>query len=169
MTRRLLPCCMFVLAFGCLSLAATKPDFNGDWVMDRMRSFGIPANLESTMIVKQTAGQIEVETKLIQPGNERTQKDTYILDGKEYDFAPPVPANAPADAPKPKGKRTSNWLPNDAGIIVTDVTTVETAKRAETTQIVRKWTFTANGEVTIAMFVDRPTGSFEAKRIFVRK
>ena len=169
MTRRLLLCCMFVLGLGCLSLAATKPDFNGDWVMDRARSFGLPGNMEQTMIVKQTAGQIEVETKLIQPGNERTQKDTYILDGKDYDFAPPVPPNAPADAPKPKGKRTSNWLPNDAGIIVTDVTTVETPKGTETTQIVRKWTFTGDGELTIAMFVDRPTGSFEAKRIFVKK
>jgi len=169
MTRKLTLCCMFVLAFGCLSFASTKPDFNGDWVMDRARSFGLPSNMEQTMTVKQTAGQVEVETKLIQPGNERTVKDTYILDGKDYDFAPPVPANAPSDAPKPKGKRTSNWLPNDAGIIVTEVTTVEGPKGTETTQIVRKWTFTGNGEVTIAMFVDRPNGSFEAKRIFVKK
>jgi hypothetical protein len=170
MTRKLLLCCMFVLGLGYLSSAATKPDFNGDWVMDRGRSFGIPANLESTMAVKQTAGQIEVETKLIQPGNERTVKDTYTIDGKEYEFAPPVPPNAPADAPKPKGKRTSNWLPNDGGIIVTELTTVQTPRGMETTQVVRKWTFTADGELTIALFVDRPNGSTsEAKRIFTRK
>jgi len=169
MTRKLTLCCMFVLVLSCLSFAATKPDFNGDWVMDRARSFGLPANMEQTMVVKQTATQIEVETKLIQPGNERTVKDTYILDGKEYEFAPPVPPNAPADAPKPKAKRTSTWLPSGDGIIVTEVTTTETPKGPETSQVVRKWTFTGNGELTIAMFIDRPTGSFEAKRIFTKK
>jgi hypothetical protein len=169
MIRKLTLSCLFVLAFGCLSLAFTKPDFNGDWVMDRARSFGLPANMQMTMTVKHTSTQIEVETKLIQPDNERTVKDTFVLDGKEYEFTPAAPLNAPADAPKPKGKRTANWLPSGEGIIATDVTTTETPNGVVTTQIVRKWTFTGNGELTIAMFVDGPNGSYEAKRIFTRK
>jgi len=170
MTRKLCLSCALLVVFAYLALAASKPDFNGAWVMDRARSFGLPSNMQQTMTVKQTADQIEVETKLIQPDNERLVKDTYVLDGKEYEFAPPVPANAPADAPKPKGKRTANWLPNGVGIIVTEVTTSEQKDgTVSTAQVVKKWTFTAEGELTIAMFVDAPNASYEMKRIFVRK
>ena len=160
---------ILIAAFAGLALAVVKPDFNGSWVMDRGRSFGMPANMQSTMTVNQTADQIEVETKLIQPGNERSVKDTYILDGKEYDFSPPVPPTTPADAPKPKGKRTAAWLPKGEGIIVTEVTTSETPKGPATTQVVKKWTFTGESELTIAYFVDGPNGSYEAKRIFTKK
>src|SRR6185295_4871990 len=118
--------CSSMLVVSFLSFAAVKPDFNGAWTMDRERSFGLPGNMQQSMTVKQNGDQVEVETKLIQPGNERTVKDSYILDGKEYEFAPPVPPNAPADAPKPKGKRTSKWLPNGEGIMVTEITTTET-------------------------------------------
>ncbi|HEY5402707.1 MAG TPA: hypothetical protein VIK24_07560 [Pyrinomonadaceae bacterium] len=169
MTRKLSLCCSLVLVLSNLAFAAAKPDFNGAWIMDRARSFGLPGNMQQTMSVKQTADQFEVETKLIQPGNERTVNDTYILDGKEYDFAPPVPPTAPADAPKPKGKRTAKWLPNGDGILVTEVTTTETPKGTAQTQVVKKWTFTGEGELTIASFVDGPNGSYEAKRIFSRK
>ena len=169
MTRKLTLSCAIVLAFGCLALTAVKPDFSGAWVMDRERSFGMPGNMQQTMTVSQTADKIDVETKLIMPDNERTVKDSYVLDGKVYEFAPPVPPNAAPDAPKPKGKRTANWLPNGDGILVTDVTTTETPKGTVTSQTVRKWTFTGDGELTVAMFVDGPNGSYEAKRIFTRK
>jgi hypothetical protein len=169
MTRKLILRCAFVLAFGCLSTAAVKPDFNGTWVMDRARSFGLPSNMQQTMSVKQTADQIEVETKLIQPNNEKIVKDTYVLDGKEYEFVPPVPPNAAPDTPKPKGKRSTSWLPSGDGIVVTEVIMTETPKGNATTQVVKKWTFTAEGELTIAMFVDGPNASYEAKRIFTRK
>ena len=52
--------------------------------------------------------------------------------------------------------------------MVTEVTTVEVPKPA-TTQVVKKWTYTAEGELTIATFVDGPNGSYEAKRIFTKK
>jgi len=169
MTRKPVLCCTIILTLASLAFAVVKPDFNGSWVMDRGRSFGLPANMQSSMTVKQTADQIDVETKLIQPENERTIKDTYVLDGKEYDFSPPVPPTVPADAPKPKGKRTATWLPKGDGIMVTEVTTTETPKGPATTQVVKKWTFTAEGEITIAYYVDGPNGSYEAKRIFTKK
>jgi hypothetical protein len=167
--RKMTISCAFILAFGCLGVALAKTDFNGDWVMDRARSFGIPANMTQTMTVKQTENQLEVETKLIQPGNERTVKDVYVLDGKEYEFSPPVPPNAPADATPPKGKRTSNWLPGSEGILATEQITNETPKGPVTTQVVKKWLFSGPGELTISFFIDGPNGSFEAKRIFTRK
>ena len=169
MTRKLTLSLAFVFAFGCLATATVKPDFTGEWAMDRARSFGLPANMQQTMSVKQTADQLEVETKLIQPGNERTVKDVYMLDGKEYDFSPPVPANAPPNTPGPKGKRTSNWMPDGNGIIANEVITAETPKGTVTTNIAKKWTFTGASELTIAFFVDGPNGSYEAKRIFTKK
>jgi hypothetical protein len=159
-------CLTFMLITGLVSFAAVKPDFSGAWSMDRARSFGLPGNMQQSMTVRQNGEQIEVETKLIQPGNERTQKDTYILDGKEYEFAPPVPPNAAPDAPKPKGKRTAKWLPNGDGIIVTEITTTDSPNGPQTTQVVKKWTMTGEGELTIASYVDTPTISYEAKRIF---
>jgi hypothetical protein len=164
-TKTLISVATIIALSAVLALAATKPDFSGTWTLDRARSFGIPANMTQIMTVSQAENKIEVETKLIQPGNERSVKDSYTLDGKEYDFTPPVPPNAPAGQPAPKGKRTANWMPGDKGIIVTDVTTAETPKGPATTQIVRKWTMSA-GELVIDMYIDNPNGSFEAKRIF---
>ncbi|HEX5873037.1 MAG TPA: hypothetical protein VFY60_00225 [Pyrinomonadaceae bacterium] len=167
-TRIVISVATIIALSAVFTLAATKPDFNGAWTMDRARSFGIPANMTQTMTVSQTENKIEVETKLIQPGNERSVKDTYTLDGKEYDFTPPVPPNAPAGQPAPKGKRTATWMPGDKGITVTDVTTAETPKGPVTTQIVRKWTLNTQGELVIDMYIDGPNGSFEAKRIFTK-
>jgi hypothetical protein len=158
-----------VLAICLLAIAVPKPNFTGSWVMDRNRSFGIPRDLESTMTVKQAEDQIEVETKLIQTGSERTLNDTFIFDGKEHDFNPPAPPNAPADAPKPKGKRISAWLPDGKGLLLTETITNDTPQGPVTTQMVRKWIFTSENELTITTFVDGPRGSYEAKRIFLRK
>jgi hypothetical protein len=158
-----------VLAICLLAIAVPKANFNGGWIMDRNRSFGLPRDLDSTMTVTQAEDKIEVETKLIQPGSERTLNDTFIFDGKEHDFNPPAPPNAPADAPKPKGKRTSAWLPDGKGILLTESITNETPQGPVTTQLVRKWIFTSDNELTITTFVDGPRGSYEAKRIFLRK
>ena len=146
-----------------------KPDFSGAWTMDRARSFGMPGNMQQTMVVTQKGDRIELETKLIQPNNERVVKDHYILDGKEHEFTPPAPLNAPPDAPPAKGKRTSNWLPNGNGIVVNESTTSETPKGPVTSQLTRKWTLTSDGELVIDMYIDNPNGSFETKRIFKRQ
>lgn len=150
-----------MLMAGCANVFAQKPDFNGSWTMDRARSFGLPGNMNQTMVVTQTAAEITLETKLIQPGNERTVKDTYVVDGKEHEYTPQVPAGQPV----PKGTRTAAWMPGGNGLLVTEVTTTETPKGPVTGQVVRKWTIT-NGELVIAMYVDNPNASYEAKRIF---
>jgi len=143
------------------SVFAQKPDFSGSWTMDRARSFGLPGNMNQTMVITQTAAEMTVETKLIQPGNERTVKDSYVLDGKEHDFTPQV---APGQ-PVPKAKRTATWMPGGNGLLITNVVTTETPKGPATTQDVRKWTI-INGELVIAQYVDNPNVSYEAKRIF---
>ena len=150
-------------------IVAAKPDFSGSWVMDRGRSFGMPGNMQQTMVVRQTGDQIDLETKLIQPDNERTVKDSYILDGKEREFTPPLPQNAPPNAPTAKGKRTCGWLPGGNGIVVSETGTTQTPKGPVTSQLTRKWTLSSDGELIIDMYIDGPNGSFETKRIFKRQ
>ena len=164
--RKLMRLGIFGLLVTCsANVFAQKPDFSGSWNMDRARSFGMPANMTQTMVVTQAGDEITAETKLIQPGNERTVKDTFVMDGKERDFNPPPPPNAPANTPPPKGKRTANWLPAKNGIIVDDVTVSDSPKGPVTTKVTRKWTM-AGGELIIDMYVDNPNVSYEAKRIF---
>ena len=118
--------------------------------------------MNQTLTITHKDDQIELETKLIQPDNERVVKDTYILDGKEHEFTPQVAPNQPPA----KGKRTVVWLPGDKGLEITEVTTAETPKGPVTTQVVRKWTISSEGELVIDMYVDNPNISYEAKRIF---
>jgi len=165
MARKVLISIATITTLSVIALAATKPNFSGTWTMDRARSFGLPGNMNQTMVITHKEEQIEVETKLIQPGNERVVKDTYILDGKEHEFTPQAAPNQPPA----KGKRTVNWLPGDKGITVTEVTTAETPKGPVTTQVVRKWTISSQGELVIDMYVDNPNVSYEAKRIFKKQ
>ena len=158
----LMTAAIFVLSV--IALAAAKPNYTGTWTMDRARSFGLPADMTQTLTITQRDDRIELETKLIQPNNERTVKDTYVLDGKEYDFTPLVPPNQPPAT----GKRTAVWLPGERGIQVTDVTTADTPKGQVKTQTVRKWTISGQGELVIDMYVDNPNVSYEAKRIFIK-
>ncbi|MFY9618815.1 MAG: hypothetical protein WAM70_10270 [Pyrinomonadaceae bacterium] len=156
---------IFGLLLCSATVSAQKLDFNGSWTMDRARSFGLPGNMNQTMTVAQAGDEIQVETKLIQPNNERTVKDTYVLDGKERDFTPPAPPNAPANAPAPKGKRIAYWMPGNKGILVDDVVTTQTPNGPTVTKTTRKWTL-SNGELVIDMYVDNPNISYEAKRVF---
>jgi hypothetical protein len=166
MTHKITMAAAALLMLGLFAIAAQKPNFSGTWTMDRSRSFGLPGNMQQSMTVNQTGDQLDVETKLIQPDNERTVKDSYTLDGKEREFTPQVPPNAPSNAPPPKGKRTGNWLPNGKGIVVSEVTTTESPKGPVTNQLTRKWTLSSEGELIIDMYIDNPNGSFETKRIF---
>ena len=165
MTRKTLLIAAVTMALSVLAFAATKPNFSGTWIMDRARSFGLPGNMNQTLTITHKDDQIELETKLIQPDNERVVKDTIVIDGKEHEFTPVVPPNQPPA----KGKRTAVWLPGDKGIQVTEVTTAETPKGPVTTQSVRKWTITGEGELVIDIYVDNPQVSYEAKRIFKKQ
>jgi len=146
-----------MMTLSLIAFAAAKPNFSGTWTMDRARSFGLPNDMNQTLTVVQKDDQLEVETKITQPNNDRTVKDTYVLDGKEYDLTPPA-----------KGKRSAVWLPGERGIQVTDVTITDSPQGPVQSQIVRKWTMSGS-ELVIDMYVDNPNVSYEAKRIFVKK
>jgi hypothetical protein len=157
MARKTLLTVAAMMTLSLIAFAAAKPNFSGTWTMDRGRSFGLPNDMNQTLTIVQKDDQIEVETKISQPNNDKTVKDTYVLDGKEYDLTPPA-----------KGKRSAVWLPGDRGIQVTDVTITDSPKGPIQSQIVRKWTM-SGGELVIDMYVDNPNVSYEAKRIFIKK
>ena len=169
MAKKLLIALIAIMGLSILAFAANKPNFSGTWTMDRARSFGMPGDMTQILTITQTDDKIEIETKIIQPNNERTVKDTFFLDGKEHEFTPPTPANAPAGQTPPKGKRTASWLPGDTALTVTDITTAQTPQGETTTQNVRKWAINAQGELVVDSYFDGPRGSFEAKRIFKKQ
>ena len=157
MARKTLLTVAAVMTLSLIAFAAAKPNFSGTWTMDRARSFGLPNDMNQTLTVVQKDDQLEVETKITQPNNDRTVKDTYVLDGKEYDLTPPA-----------KGKRSAVWLPGERGIQVTDVTITDSPQGPVQSQIVRKWTMSGS-ELVIDMYVDNPKVSYEAKRIFIKQ
>lgn len=148
-----------------LAFASAAPNFSGTWKMDRARSYGLPPDMNITLVITQTDDRIEFETKLIQPNNERSVKDTYVLDGKEYEFTPQVAPNQP----QPKGKRTVTWLPGGGGLQVMELMTTESPNGPVQSQTVRKWTISRQGELVIDMYIDNNNGSFETKRIFIKE
>jgi hypothetical protein len=155
---------VIALAFS-LAVTAQKPSFSGTWSMDRNRSFGLPPDMQQTMMVTQTDDKIELETRLITSKGENSLRDSYFLDGQEREFTP----QGSSGSTPGKGKRKAYWLSNGRGIVVEEETTAETQKGPETSQLTRKWTISNDGELIIDMYIDGPNRSYETKRIFKRK
>lgn len=150
----------FILLLGLLSgaLAFQKLNFGGKWQLDKLKSFSNPPGLEQSATITQTGDKITFDTKVKTATTaEQAITETYTLDGKETEFKPAAPPNA-------SGKRTASWLPNGRGILIKDETSVND-KVVST--ITRKWTLSADGKTLIVdYYIDRPTGTFETKRVF---
>ena len=52
MIPKLISASVAVLVFCLFVVATPKPNFSGEWVMDRGRSFGLPGIMQQTMTVK---------------------------------------------------------------------------------------------------------------------
>jgi len=162
--------CVLLAAAAAVSVArAARPNFNGTWELDQTRSHSIPPDMQQTMTVVQNGDQITVETKIVNKQGERTIKDAYTLDGKEAEYAPPVPPNAPKDAPAPKGKRTGRWMANDKGFLVEEEVVNPTPKGPETILVARKWMAWPDGTISIEIITERGGNAFNNKRVFVKK
>jgi hypothetical protein len=155
------------ILLGCIvqnSTAAGKPNFGGTWVLDTTRSFSNPPGLEQTMTVVQTDDRIKVEARIKTHQGEQTINETYVLDGSESDFTPP------GAQPGAKGKRKSSWLPGAQRIVIEDVVTSDSPNGPVTRRTTRKWTLSPDGNtLTVDYYFDDQRGSFEAKRVFVKK
>jgi hypothetical protein len=161
--------CLLAGAAAVLAAAAARPNFTGTWELDQTRSHSIPPDMKQTMTVVHQGDSVAIETKITNAQGERVVKDAYTLDGKEAEFAPPKPPNAPADAPAPKGKRTGRWMPNDKGFIVEEEIVNQTPKGPETVTVARKWMTWPDGTLSIEVITERGGNAFNNKRVFVKK
>lgn len=152
-----------VLLISVLGFAAEKPNFSGAWVLDKDKSFSNQPGLEQTMTITHEGDSLKLVGKQKSVRGEVDLNEAYALDGKQTDFTPANPPNA-------KGKRTASWLPNQKGILVEDEITSDSPNGPATQKITRKWRLSPDGAVlTIDYFIDNARGSFESKRVFVRK
>ncbi|HEX8149500.1 MAG TPA: hypothetical protein VF591_20125 [Pyrinomonadaceae bacterium] len=164
------PALLLLAASLVLAAAPARPNFNGTWELDQSRSHSIPPDVKQTLTVAQDGDRVAVELKVVTPQGERVIKEAYTLDGKETEFAPPVPPNAPKDAPAPKGKRTARWMANDKGFIIEDEVVNPTPQGGtETVLIARKWMNWPDGTLSIETITERGGNAFNNKRVFVKK
>ncbi len=155
--------------FAATAAAPARPNFAGTWELDQSRSHSIPPDVKQTMTVTQDGDKVSVELKIVSPQGERVIKEAYTVDGKEAEFAPPVPPNAPKDAPPPKGKRTARWMANDKGFIIEDEIVNQTPKGPDTVLVARKWMHWPDGTFSIETITERGGNAFNNKRVFVKK
>lgn len=164
-------CSALLLLAASVVFAATPahPNFSGTWELDQSRSHSIPPDMKQTFTVVHEGDQVAVELKVVTPQGERVIKEAYTLDGKETEFTPPAPPNAPKDAPAPKGKRTARWMANDKGFIIEDEIVNQTPQGPETTLIARKWMHWPDGTISVETITERGGNAFNNKRVFVKK
>ncbi|MET0649617.1 MAG: hypothetical protein ABW208_23645 [Pyrinomonadaceae bacterium] len=161
---------LLLAASAVLAAHPARPNFAGTWELDQTRSHSIPPDMKQLMTVVQEGDRVAVELKLTNAQGERVIKEAYTLDGKETEFAPPVPPNAPKDAPAPKGKRTARWMANDKGFIIEDEIVNQTPQGGtETILIARKWMHWPDGTFSIETITERGGNAFNNKRVFVKK
>jgi len=149
-----------------LCLAADKPNISGTWVLDKTKSFSNPAGLDQTMTIVHKGDEVKVDAKVVVPQRETTINETWTLDGKEYEFTPS------GAAPGVKGKRKAYWLPGNRGIVVEDEAPPPATAPSGTPpqRTTRKYTLSTDGAtLTVDYFIDGPRGSFEAKRVFIKR
>jgi hypothetical protein len=141
-----------------------KPNFSGTWVLDKDRSFSNPPGLNQTLAVVHKDDEVKLDAKLVIQQKETVINETWILDGKEREFTPPGASQGPA------GKRKAYWLPANRGIVIEDETTASTPGGPTAQRTMRKYTLSSDGRtLTVDYYIDSPRGSFESKRVFLKK
>jgi len=155
-----------VTAFLALAAAppGSRPDFSGDWVLDKNRSFSNPPGLDQTMTIVHNGEEVGIKAKVTSAQGERLIEEAWMLDGKEREFTPTGTQQTG------KGKRKAYWLPENRGAVVIEETTTDSPNGSVTQQTTRKFTLSPDAiTLTVDYYFDGPRGPFEAKRIFVKK
>ncbi len=148
-----------------IAMAADKANFNGQWVMDKSKAEGIPANMEQRMKVEQNGDDVRIETDLFQGDDVQTVPDHYVLDGKEHEIGVRLQSGE-----ETKGKRVAKWNDAGNGFAVRDVSVFETAEGKVTITMVRTWALVADGKsLVIEIHRTSPDGEMRTKRTFNRK
>jgi hypothetical protein len=153
-------------ALAILPATAAQSDLTGTWVLDVTRSEGLPPNASpTTMTVRQTGDRVEMEIQLQTPNGEQTITDVYVLDGKQTDFRPPVPAEANA-----RGTRTSRRMADGNGFESRERATMQGPEGEVTITAGRKWTLAPDGKtLTLELTINGPQGQMKSTRVFARQ
>jgi hypothetical protein len=158
---------LVALSMVVVAAAAAKADFSGKWVMDKAKTVGVAEGVEYSLSIAQTGDKIEVETTVKGPRGERVVKDTFIADGKEVDFTPPVPAQPGVTG---KGKRTTKWTADGSGLEVSETGLIEGPQGSMEISATRKWGLAADGKtLTMEMSFSTEQGVQKTTRVFVRQ
>lgn len=145
--------------------AMNKTNFSGQWVMDKAKSEGVPADMEQRMKVEQEGDTIEIETDLFQGDNITTVPDKYLVTGKVVALHAKL-----GTGEETVGKRLAQWNEDGKGFAVNDVAEFETAKGKVTITTKRKWAMGADDKsLVIEMTRTGPQGTTKSKRTFTRK
>ena len=146
--------------------AAAKADFSGTWVLDKSRSEGLPPGMDQTMTVTQKGDRVDIETKVVAEQGEQVVKDSYVLDGKETQFTPPVLNGGSGRG----GKRTSKPTAEGNGFDVAEEATIDGAEGEATIKGTRRWRLSADGKtLTIEMALESEKGAIATKRVLGKK
>lgn len=146
--------------------AASSPTdkFSGTWLLDPVKSEGLPPGMNQVMTVAKTGNVMHVETKLSIGRSEKTVTDVYTLNGQETEFSAQVSSGATS-----KGQRVAQWTADGMGIEVTERSIIDTASGFISVETTRRWTISTDGKsLTIEMTVKGPHGTQHNKRLFVR-
>ena len=147
------------------SSTSPKVDLSGTWTLDKNNSEGLPPGMDQAMTVVQTGDKLSLETKLITDEGERVVPDSYVLDGKEVEFAPKAP-----NGQSGKGKRTAKWSSDGNGIEVNETAVFFGPDGQVDIQTTRVWTLSPDGKtLKIELTVEGPNGKQQVKRTFIRK
>ena len=158
--------CLLAAAVAALA-DSPRPNFSGTWELDQTKSHSIPPDMKQTMTVVHSGDKVSLEVKIVSAQGERTQKDEFVLDGKEVEYNPPPPR---PDAPPAKGKRKGAWLPNGKGFFLEEEIQTKNPQGQDVTILVsRKWTAWPDGTISIETIQETPRGTFNNKRVFNKK
>ena len=83
-----------LLALGIALVALAASDMSGTWLLDKTKSDpirmgrggdagGPPPDINITLVINQTAGDISISRTMSMRGNDRTSEQKFTLDGKE--------------------------------------------------------------------------------------
>ncbi len=153
--------------YACLSVllpAVPDPDLSGVWVMDKDRSFSNPAGLEQTMTLAHAGNTLKLDARLKTAQGEQLVQETWTLDGKDREVIPD------GTAPGTKSMRRAYWLLGRRAIVLEEDRTSPSPNGSVTQKTTRKFTLSVDGDtLTVDYYFDNARGSYESKRVFLRR
>lgn len=158
--------CLALSSLLCLAVVAgDKPNFSGQWLMDKTKSEGLPTEMEQKMRVTHEGDKLDLETDLFQGDDVTTIHDSYQLNGQEVGFPARLQSGQTTT-----GKRTAKWNADGMGFVVKEAATFDTPEGKVSITMERKWTLSADGKtLIIELHHTGPNGPISTKRTFNRK